>query len=170
LLISDGIHLQMISYRRKNQSPSRAFRRLVRTCVVLALGLLPAGTIAAPPIVQVSNAWARATVPGQQVAGVYFEIRAPRKARLVAVKSDAAASAEIHSMSNDGGVMRMRKLDGLPLPAGQTVQLKPNGNHIMLLDIKQQLKPGEKIPITLIVQQGRKKKQVTVEAEVREVR
>jgi len=66
----------------------------------------------------------------------------------------------------------MRKLEALTLPAGETVALKPGGNHIMLLDIKEQLKPGEKVPITLIVQQRGKKKQVKVslEAEVREVK
>jgi len=136
------------------------------------LAVLATGLNAAPPVVQINDAWARATVPGQKVAGVYLQIRSARDARLVSVQSEAAASAEIHSMSNERGVMRMRKLEALTLPAGETVALKPGGNHIMLLDIKQQLKSGEKVPITLIVQQRGKKKQVKVslEAEVREVK
>jgi len=147
-------------------------RHLVRVCAAASLALLTTGLNAAPPVVQINDAWARATVPGQKVAGVYLQIRSARDARLVSVQSEAASSAEIHSMSNEQGVMRMRKLEALTLPAGETVALKPGGNHIMLLDIKQQLKPGEKVPITLIVQQRGKKKQVKVslEAEVREVK
>jgi copper(I)-binding protein len=99
---------------------------------------------------------------------VYLEIRSSRDAKIIAVKSPVAASAEIHSMSNDGGVMRMRHLDSLPLPAGETVELKSGGNHIMLLEIKRQLKPGDHVPVTLIVQEGKKKQMVKVEAEVRE--
>lgn len=147
-------------------------RHLARACVVTSFALLATDLTAAPPVVQITDAWARATVPGQKVAGVYLQIRSPRDARVVAVQSEAAASAEIHSMSTEQGVMRMRKLDALTLPAGETVALKPGGNHIMLLDIKQQLKPGDKVPITLLVQQRGKKKQVkvSVEAEVREVK
>ena len=155
----------------KHELAERRLVRLGRVCVMLTIGLLPAAVPAAPPVVQITDAWARATVPGQKVAGVYLQIRSPLNARVVAVQSDAAASAEIHSMSNEQGVMRMRKLEALTLPAGETVALKPGGNHIMLLDIKQQLKPGEKIPITLIVQQrGKKKVKVSVEAEVREMK
>jgi len=144
--------------------------QLLRVCTGLSLLALPGALTAAPPVVQISDAWARATVPGQKVAGVYLKIRSPRDASVVAVKSDAATSAEIHSMSNDGGVMKMRKLDALALPADQTVQLKPGGNHIMLLDIKRQLKPGEKVPVILVVQErGKKKVKVSVEAEVREM-
>ena len=125
---------------------------------------------AAPPAVEVTDAWVRATVPGQPVAGAYLTIRSAQAAKLVGVKSPVAKSAEIHSMSDEGGVMRMRKLDALALPAGEPVELKSGGNHIMLLEIKRQLKPGEKIPLTLIVEQGGKKKAVAVEAEVREVK
>ena len=124
---------------------------------------------AAPPAVEVTDAWVRATVRGQPVAGAYLTIRSAQAAKLVGVKSPVAKSAEIHSMSDEGGVMRMRKLDALALPAGEPVELKSGGNHIMLLEIKRQLKPGEKIPLTLMVEQGGKKKAVAVEAEVREV-
>ncbi len=125
---------------------------------------------AAPPAVEVTDAWVRATVPGQPVAGAYLTIRSAQAAKLVGVKSPVAKSAEIHSMSDEGGVMRMRKLDALALPAGEPVELKSGGNHIMLLEIKRQLKPGEKIPLTLMVEQGGKKKAVAMEAEVREVK
>jgi copper(I)-binding protein len=86
------------------------------------------------------------------------------------VKSPVSKSAEIHSMSDEGDVMRMRKLNALALPAGEPVELKSGGTHIMLLEIKRQLKPGEKVPITLLVEQGGKKAAVAVEAEVREMK
>jgi hypothetical protein len=117
--------------------------------------------------VTVENAWARATVPGQKVGGVYLEIRSDQPAKLIGVRSPAANSAELHSMSNAGGVMKMRRLERLDLPAGQTVRLAPNGNHIMLLDIKQPLKPGTRVPVVLIVEQKGKKKWIQVQAEVR---
>jgi len=151
-----------------NARPARGLSGLARLCAILLTTLLPTISSAEPPAVQVSKAWARATVPGQKVGGVYLEIRSSRDARIVAVKSPVAASAEIHSMSNDGGVMRMRQLESLPLPAGETVELKSGGNHIMLLEIKRQLKSGDKVPVTLIVQEGKKKQTVKVEAEVRE--
>ena len=107
--------------------------------------------------VSVAQVWARATVPGQKVAGVYLDIRSDQAAVLTAVRSPLAASAEIHSMSNDNGVMRMRRLPRLDLPAGETVRLVPGGTHIMLLDIKQLLRPGTRVPLVLIVDQKGKK-------------
>jgi copper(I)-binding protein len=116
---------------------------------------------------EVKDAWTRATVPGQKVAGVYLEIRSRSGARIVGVRSPAANSAEIHSMSNDGGVMKMRRLDGLDLPAGQSVRLESGGNHIMLFDIKHSLAPGTRVPLTLILEEQGKKKSIQVQAEVR---
>jgi copper(I)-binding protein len=117
--------------------------------------------------VSVAQAWARATVPGQKVAGVYLDIRSDRAAVLTAVRSPLAASAEIHSMSNDNGVMRMRRLPRLDLPAGETVRLAPGGNHIMLLDITRPLHAGERVPLVLTVERNGKKASVQVQAEVR---
>jgi periplasmic copper chaperone A len=123
----------------------------------------------AAAVAEVKDAWVRATVPGQKVAGAYLEIRSRSAARLVGVRSSVAKSAEIHSMSNDGGVMKMRHLDALELPAGQSVPLEPNGNHIMLFDIKQPLVAGTRVPLTLIIEQNGKKQSLAVQAEVRAV-
>jgi len=117
--------------------------------------------------VSVAQAWVRATVPGQKVAGVYLDIRSDQAAALTAVRSPLAGSAEIHSMSNDNGVMRMRRLARLDLPAGETVRLVPGGNHIMLLDIKRPLQAGERVPLVLTVERNGKKGSVQVQAEVR---
>ena len=117
----------------------------------------------------VAQAWARATVPGQKVAGIYLDVRSDEAAVLTGVSSAAARSAEIHSMSNDNGVMRMRHLPRLDLPAGETVRLVPGGNHIMLLDIKRPLQAGERVPLTLIVERNGKKTLVQVQVDVRKL-
>ena len=145
----------------------RSTMRWLSATVALCVILLIASRAGAQGTVTVENAWARATVPGQKVAGVYLEIRSDEPAKLVGVRSPAASSAEIHSMSNDGGVMKMRRLQRLDLPAGQTVRLAPSGNHIMLLDIKQPLQPGARVPVVLIVEQKSKKKWIQVQAQVR---
>jgi copper(I)-binding protein len=101
---------------------------------------------------KVENAWARATVPGQKNGSVYLDLTSASDAVLVAVGSLVAQSAELHSSSMDGGVMRMRALPRLELPAGRTVRLTPGTMHVMLVDLKQPLKVGDKVPLTLSVQ------------------
>jgi hypothetical protein len=137
--------------------------------IALCFVALFASVARAQGTIAVENAWARATVPGQKVGAVYLEVRSEMPAKLIGVRSPAAGSAEIHSMSNDGGVMKMRQLKQVDLPAGQTVRFAPNGNHIMLLDIKQPLQPGASVPLVLIVKQGGKKRSIQVQAEVRPV-
>ena len=102
--------------------------------------------------VKAENAWARATVPGQKTGSVYVDLTSAADAALVAAGSPVAARAELHSMSMDGGVMRMRALPKIELPAGRTVKLAPGGMHLMLLDLKQPLKAGDKVQVTLSVQ------------------
>jgi hypothetical protein len=117
--------------------------------------------------VEVSEAWARATMPGQKVAGVYMQLKADRPARLIGVRCSAAKTAEVHQMSHAGGVMKMRKVEALDLPANRAVKLEPGGFHVMLFDIGKPLKPGERVPLTLIVEQAGKRVEVPVNAEVR---
>jgi len=117
--------------------------------------------------VEVTDAWARATMPGQSVAGVYLHVKSTLRGRIVGIKSGSAKTAEIHSMSQENGVMKMRKLDFLDLPAGETVALEPRGNHIMLFDIRKPLQAGERIKLTLVIEQDGKKINVPVTAEVR---
>jgi len=148
-----------------NRSTTRGLLALFALCLASSA----ASVAYAQGNITVENAWARATVPGQKVGAVYLEIRSERSAKLIGVSSVAAASAEIHSMSNDGGVMKMRQLKQLELPAGQTVRLAPGGNHIMLLDIKQPLQAGAHLPLVLIVEEKGKKKWIQVQAEIRAV-
>jgi len=140
--------------------------RAPRILTILLASLLWAA-VSAHAAVQVTGAWARATMPGQKVAGVYLQLESDVKARLVGVRTAAAKSAEVHEMSHAGGVMRMRRLESLDLPAGEPIDLHPGGLHIMLLDIHQPLQVGQRVPLTLIVEAAGKRVEVPVEAEVR---
>ena len=123
----------------------------VRVAVLLA-GVILAAIVVADSPVRVVNAWTRATVPGQKVAGAYMDITSPMEGRLVGASSIAAARAEIHSMKIENGVMKMRPLKILDLPAGKIVKLEPGGVHVMLFDLERPLRPGQKIPLTLFVE------------------
>lgn len=105
--------------------------------------------------VTVSNAWARATAPGQEVGAAYLSLKSDKPAKLVAIKSAVADSVEIHEMSTKNGVMKMRMLETLDLPAGKLVKLEPGGFHLMLVDLKKPLKAGENIEIVLTFKDGK---------------
>ena len=99
-----------------------------------------------------SDPWSRTTAPRATVGAGYLTIRNsdPQPDRLLSATSPRAAKVEIHTMTMDGGVMRMRPLpDGLEVPAGGEASLAPGGNHIMLIGLKAPLKEGERIPATL---------------------
>ncbi len=119
----------------------------------LALGLsAPLGA----QTVEVSGVWARATVPGQKATGAFMRITSKNGARLVAVSTPVAGVAEVHEMKLEEGVMRMRAVSGgLELPAGKTVELKPSGYHLMLMDLKQPLPKESTIALTLVFQDAR---------------
>jgi len=100
--------------------------------------------------VDVKDAWARATVPGQKATGAFMKITAKDGAKLVSVTSPVAGVAEVHEMKMDGDVMKMRAVaGGLDLPAGKAVELKPGGYHVMLMDLKAPLQKDSKIAMTL---------------------
>jgi len=113
-----------------------------------ALGLL--GTAHAQHV-KVQGAWVRASVPGQSGTGGFMTLTAPVALRLVGVATPVAATAEVHEMRMDGDVMRMRAVDGLDLPAGTPVQLKPGGYHLMLTGLRQALTKGTTVPVTLVL-------------------
>ena len=106
--------------------------------------------------VEVSNAWARTTVPGQKGSGAFMTLTAKEAARLVSVSTPVAGVAEVHEMKMEGDVMKMRALPGgLDLPAGKPVALTPGGYHIMLMDLKAALPKDSTIPLTLVFQDAK---------------
>lgn len=117
--------------------------------------------------VSVADAWVRGTVASQMGTGAFMKITATESARLVGASSPVASVVEIHEMALVDNVMRMRALDALDLPAGRTVELKPGGFHVMLMDLKRSLKEGETVPVTLLVEQGGKRQSIEVKALVR---
>jgi copper(I)-binding protein len=131
-----------------------------------ALLALAASAVQAEDI-EVTGAWARATLPNQKVAGVFMDIRSGDGAKLVGVQSPAAQSAEVHEMRNEDMVMRMRKVEALELPAGKVVKLAPGGYHVMLFELRQPLAPGDKVKLTLKVDRGGKREDVEVLAVVK---
>ena len=134
---------------------------------VYALYCLFAGAAFASEVL-VSDAWTRATAPGQSVAGVYFGIRSDTDAVLTGAETAAAGVTELHFMRMEDGVMRMRSLPSVELPAGETVQFKPGGLHVMLFELKQPLKAGEELDLVLIVEDGAgHRSRVGVQAQVR---
>jgi copper(I)-binding protein len=116
----------------------------------------------------VKDAWVRATVPQQKATGAFMQLTAAQDSKLVSVSSAAVPVVEVHEMKMQDGVMKMRPLPSLSLPAGKAVSLTPGGYHVMLMNLKQQLKPGDRVPLTLVIEnQGGKRETVEVTAEVR---
>lgn len=123
---------------------------LSRTLAGFSLALF-ATLAAAQSTVRVESPYARATVPGQPAGGGYLKVTNMGKEadRLLAVSADVSKSVELHSMSMEGDVMRMRQVDGIDVPAGGSVELKPGGLHIMFIGLKGPLKAGDTFPATL---------------------
>lgn len=133
---------------------------------LLAALLLSANVYAGD--VSAEGAWSRATAPGQDAAMVDMSISSKQAATLVGVSSPACKTAELHSMTHEGGVMKMREVKEIALPAGQRVGLGESGYHLMLIGLKAPLKAGETVPLTLSVRQADKRVvKVEVTAEVK---
>ncbi|MBT8515705.1 copper chaperone PCu(A)C [Polynucleobacter paneuropaeus] len=99
---------------------------------------------------QIDNAYTRATAPGQQVAGGFMKIENKGAAdQLISASSPAAGEVQLHQMSMEGNVMKMGQVKDIVVPANGSVDLKPGGYHIMLMNIKAPLKAGETVPVKL---------------------
>jgi copper(I)-binding protein len=107
----------------------------------------------------VKEPWVRATVAHQKATGAFMQLTAASELRVVEVSSPVAGIVEIHEMAMVQDVMKMRAVDTLVLPAGKTVALKPGGYHVMLMDLKGQVKDGDTVPLTLVVQGADGKRQ-----------
>jgi periplasmic copper chaperone A len=131
----------------------------IRTLITFAACSLSAAAFAQTTV---KDVWVRGTVAQQKASGAFLHITSPQGGKLLSVSSPVAGVAEIHEMAMDGTTMRMRALPSLELPAGKTVELKPGGFHLMLMDLKQQLKAGDSVPLTLVIE-GKDGKRETLE-------
>ena len=123
----------------------------MRLATILALsGVLPLK--AADQIISISNPWARPTIAASTTSAGYVTIRnsGAKADRLLAAKTEFAQSVEIHTHIMDGDIARMRRVEAVDVPAGQTVAFNPGGLHLMVLGLKQPLKEGESLPLTLV--------------------
>jgi len=125
-------------------------------------------TLTARAEITITDAWVRGTVPAQTSTGAYMKIKSTEDAKIVAASSPAAKIVEIHEMAMANGVMEMKAMGALPLPAGKPVELKSGGYHLMMMELAKPLKAGDKVPITFTVEgKGGKKTTVEVKADVR---
>ena len=134
---------------------------------VLPLALFMATSVAAQVAV-VAEPWARATVQGQKATGAFMKITSKEGAKLVGVSSPAAGVTEIHEMKMDKDVMKMAAVPSLDIPAGKSVELKPGGFHVMLMDLKAPLADKSSVPVTLTFENSKGvKSQVELQVPVK---
>lgn len=117
--------------------------------------------------VKVDEAWVRSTLPGQDVSAAYMTLTSQRDTQLISVESDVTQSVEIHSMTMQNGVMKMRMLKELPLSAGKPYKLAPGGYHLMLFDLKKSLTAGDKVNFVLTLKSGAQQYKQTLSVDVK---
>ena len=133
----------------------------MRKIIAISFGLVLMAGLAGPPVraedakagdLVISQAWSRATPNGAKIGAGYFTIenKGATADKLVGVSGDVSPRIEVHEMSMNNGVMKMRPVDGgLTIDPGKTVKLAPSGYHLMIMDLKSPLKQGDKLPLTL---------------------
>lgn len=137
--------------------------------VWLLLSLL-LSTIVYAGDIQIAGAWARATLPGQDMGMVDLTITSKQAATLIGVSSKVCKSVEMHSMTHENNMMKMREVNAITLPAGKRVNLAESGYHLMLAGLKGSLKAGESVPLTLRIKMaGQRVVKVKALAEVKPV-
>ena len=137
-------------------------------CLVAATLIALALPHAAPAQVRATDAWVRGTVQGQVATGAFMNLVSASETALVGATSPVAGTVEIHQMTIDGGVMKMRAMPRVPLAANRPLELKPGGYHLMLMALKQPLPPEANVPITLTFEDATgKRTQLEVTATVR---
>ena len=105
--------------------------------------------------IEVSGGWIRATAPGQDQGGADLSIISKRAATLVGASSPVCKFVQLHTMTSEGGMMKMREIKAIELPAGKRVNLRESGYHLMLIGLKAPLKEGETVPLTLSIKVGK---------------
>lgn len=116
----------------------------------------------------VDDAWVRATVAGQPSTGAFMHITSSTDSKLVEVRSPVARTVQIHESKMQNDVMSMQPVAAVALPAGKSVAIEPEGYHVMLIDLVNQVKAGDQVPLTLIVEDSKGVKElIEVKAEAR---
>jgi len=133
-------------------------KRLYAVTLAVLVAAMPAAALAGPAAetVEVEDAYVRAVPPGQPNSAAFLTLSNSDDVdhALVAGSSDAAEAVELHTHTNDQGIMRMRRIDRIDIPAGGEQTLEPGGLHIMLIGLRQQLRSGAEVAITLEFEDG----------------
>jgi periplasmic copper chaperone A len=116
--------------------------------------------------VTVTNAWAKTTVPGGKVSAAYMDIKSTAPVKLLKAETSIAGNVEIHNMSMKDGVMEMKAVDAIDVPANKTVSLKPGGYHVMLMMLAASINKGDSVPIKLTFE-GADKKPFSVDVKAK---
>jgi copper(I)-binding protein len=143
---------------------------MTKSIYSLIAAAVMAGAVSANAAAQVSVSapWIRATVPVQKSSGAFMVLTSKQDARLIEVTSPVASAVEMHQSQQQGDLMKMAQVDAIDLPAGKSVNLATGGYHLMLIGLKQQLKEGSTVPLTLVVQSSKgKRTQVTVAVPIK---
>lgn len=144
--------------------------RSARFAILLIASIVVTASLAAaqpvPDDLTVEGAWVRMVPRSQATTGGFLTLvnRGSVDRALVDARSPRAKTVELHEMIHEGDRMRMRQVERIVVPAGQTVQLKPGGLHLMLFEVTTPLQAGEKVPLTLVFDD---RSTIDVEAEVR---
>jgi copper(I)-binding protein len=125
-----------------------------RILLAAAAVMLTASSMAQTPL-KVEGAWVRSTVPGQQGTAAFMKLTSQQPLQIVGVSTPVAGTADLHEMKREGDLMKMRPLGKLDLPAGHAVELTPSGYHLMLQDLKQPLRAGTTVPLTLVLRDAK---------------
>jgi len=118
-----------------------------RAVFAVATLLLAASSFAQ---VTVKDAWIRSTVAQQKTTGIFMQLQSDKDMKLVAARTPVAELVEFHQMAMHDDMMHMHALNSVALPAGKEVALQPGATHLMVLDLKQQVHAGSKVPVTLV--------------------
>lgn len=119
---------------------------------LILIPLVALSTPAAQAQVTVTKPWVRATVPNQSATGAFMRLMSKKDTKLISANSNAAGVIEVHEMTMDKDIMRMRPVKGLQLQASTPLEFKSGGYHLMMMDLKKQLKAGFEVQINLIFQ------------------
>ena len=134
------------------------------TAALMTAALPVSGALAGD--MEIQNPWARASAGMAKTGAAFMDVKNNGAAdRVIGVSADVSETAELHTHIRDGDVMKMRRVDAIDVPAGETVRLKPGGLHVMFMGLSAPLKEGETFPLTLTFE---KAGDMTVEVEVRE--
>jgi len=138
----------------------------MRFIPVVLISLMFFSFTSADPVIEIREPWVREVPPVSKMSALFMKIvnRGDTDDRLIGVRTPVSQYAEIHRMIMEQGMMKMRKMDYLEVPAGKEVQLKPGGIHIMLIDLKKPLKKGQKIEVEMIFEKSGK---ITLKVPVR---